>query len=60
MFSLCLELIVLIELLHKGFEWKMSVLLDNGPTAPLTHCYQSGKVTGLLTAALHHVCRAGV
>ncbi|XP_016397076.1 oxysterol-binding protein 2-like [Sinocyclocheilus rhinocerous] len=33
---------------------------DNGPTAPLKHCYQSGKVTGLLTEALHHVCRAGV
>ncbi len=51
---------MLTELLHKGFEWKMSVLLDNGPTAPLTHCNQSGKVNGLLTAALHHVCRAGV
>ncbi|XDV21028.1 hypothetical protein PO909_026214 [Leuciscus waleckii] len=33
---------------------------DNGKTAPLTHCYQSGKVNGLLSEALHHVYRVGV
>lgn len=50
----------LIELLYKAFEWKMFVLLDNGHTAPQTHCYQSGKVNGLLTEALHNVYRVGV
>lgn len=37
----------------------MFVLLDIGHTAQLTHCYQSGKVNGLLTEALHHVYWVG-